>query len=115
MAQIKAGELKIVGVFNKDGIPLLPEVPTFASLGYDVFRLGNIQQMAYLMGPKKIAPEIQAKIVEMFTAVISSEDYQKFADSVGIVVHPVSGEAFTKYFNEVSAGLEKASKDIFTK
>ena len=115
MAQIKAGELKIVGVFNKDGIPLLPEVPTFASLGYDVFRLGNIQQMAYLMGPKKIAPEIQAKIVEMFTAVISSEDYQKLADSVGIVVHPVSGAAFTKYFNEVSAGLEKASKDIFTK
>lgn len=115
MNQIKAGELKIVGVFNKNGIPLLPEVPTFDSLGYDVFRLGNIQQMAYLMGPKKIDPAIQAKIIEMFTGVIKSGDYRKFADSVGIVINPISGDEFTEYFKEVSEGLEKASKDIFTK
>lgn len=115
MNQLKAGELKIVGVFNKNGIPLLPEVPTFDSLGYDVFRLGNIQQMAYLMGPKKIDPAIQAKIIEMFTAVITSDDYKKFADSVGIVVNPISGEKFNAYFKEVSDGLAKASKDIFTK
>ena len=51
----------------------------------------------------------------MFTAVIKSDDYKKFADSVGIVLNPVSGEEFTKYFNEVSDGLTKASKDIFTK
>lgn len=114
MAQVRAGELKIIGVFNKGGIPLLPEVPTFASLGYDVFKLGNIQQIAYVMGPKAIDPAIQEKIVEMFTAVVSSKAYAEFADQVGIIVHPVSGAEFDVFFKEVSDGLAKASQEIFT-
>lgn len=114
LTQVKAGELKIVGVFNKDGISILPEVPTFESLGYDVFRLGNIQQTAYLMGPKGLSDDVVAKIIEMFTNVTGSNEYKEFCDSVGIQLNVQSGPDFVAYINEVYSGLEKASAEIFT-
>ncbi|MFA6783430.1 MAG: tripartite tricarboxylate transporter substrate binding protein [Sphaerochaeta sp.] len=115
ITQVRAGELAIVGVFNKDGIAILPEVPTFDSLGYDVFRLGNIQQTAYLMGPKGIDSEIQTKIIDMFTNVLKSEEYKAFADQVGINVAAFSGTEFDTFIHEVYDGLVKASEEIFTK
>lgn len=115
ISQVKAGELKIVGVFNKNGIEILPEVPTFESLGYNVFRLGNIQQTAYLMGPKNIDPQIQEKIITMFSQVIESDEYKTFADSVGIQINIQSGNTFDNYINEVFSGLQKASAEIFNK
>ena len=115
ISQVRGGELKIVGVFNKDGISILPDVPTFESLGYDVFRLGNVQQTAYLMGPKGIDPKVEAKIIEMFTNVINSEEYKEFAASVGIQLNVQSGEDFDNYITDIYKGLEKASQEIFTK
>lgn len=113
LTQVKAGELKIVGVFNKDGISILPEVPTFESLGYDVFRLGNIQQTAYLMGPKGIDQEIADKIIDMFTNVCNSEEYGEFCDSMGIQLNIKSGDDFQNYISEIYAGLDKAASELF--
>ena len=115
IAQVKAGELKVVGVFNKDGVSVMPDVPTFESLGYDVFGLGNIQQMAYVMGPKDIDPQVQAKIVEMFTGVLKSDAFKKFADETGVQINIQTGADFDKYIAEVYSGLEKASEEIFSK
>ena len=114
LTQVKAGELKIVGVFNKTGLSTLPEVPTFESLGYDVFRLGNVQQTAYVMGPKGIPADVQAKIIELFTNVANSAEYREFCDSLGIQLNVQSGAAFDSYINEVYSGLVKASAEIFT-
>lgn len=111
--QVRAGELRIVGVFNHDGIGIFPEVPTFESLGYDVFRLGNIQQMAYVMGPKNMPAEVKDKIVEIFTGVCSSKEYKEFADGLGIQINLQSGDTFDKYIAEVYEGLSKASAEIF--
>ena len=114
IAQVKGGELKIVGVFNKEGLSILPEVPTFEELGYDVFRLGNVQQMAYLMGPKNLDPKVEAKIIEMFTNVVNSDEYRAFAESVGIQLNVQSGSDFDAYITDIYNGLAKASKEIFT-
>ena len=113
LTQVKAGELKIVGVFNKDGISILPEVPTFESLGYDVFRLGNVQQAAYLMGPNGIDEEIVKKIIDIFSNVCESKEYGEFCDSLGIQLNIKSGEDFQNYITEIYSGLEKASKELF--
>lgn len=113
--QVRAGELKIVGVFNKEGLALLPEVPTFEQLGYDVFTLGTIRHIGYLMGPKGIDPLVVEKIADMFTNALKSDAYQAFADKVGIVANPISGDEFQVFFNEVYEGLVNASREIFTK
>jgi tripartite-type tricarboxylate transporter receptor subunit TctC len=112
---VRSGELKIVGVFNKEGLGLLPEVPTFDKLGYDVFSLGVIRHIGYLMGPKGIDPLVVEKITEMFTAGLKSPAYQTFANQVGIVANPISGKEFEVYFKEVYDGLANASREIFTK
>ncbi len=114
LTQVKAGELEIVGVFNKTGLSIMPEVPTFESLGYDVFRLGNVQQAAYLMGPKGLDDAVVAKIIEMFSGVINSDEYKEFCDGLGILRNVKSGADFDSYINEVYNGLEKAASEIFT-
>ena len=51
IAQVKSNDLMLLGVFNKDGLAAMPDVPTFESLGYDVFTLGDIRQASYIMAP----------------------------------------------------------------
>ncbi|MDY4610553.1 MAG: tripartite tricarboxylate transporter substrate binding protein [Sphaerochaetaceae bacterium] len=115
ITQVRAGGLVVLGVFNKEGLGLLPEVPTIEKVGYDVFRLGNIQQTSFLMGPKGMDQAIVDKIVDIFTNILNSDEYKKFGNDVGIVPTPISGPEFVSYLNEVYAGLEKASAEIFTK
>ena len=67
------------------------------------------------MGPKGIDPKVEAKIIEMFTNVINSEEYKEFAASVGIQLNVQSGEDFDNYITDIYKGLEKASQEIFTK
>ena len=66
------------------------------------------------MGPKGIDPKVEAKIIEMFTNVINSEEYKEFAAGVGIQLNVQSGEEFDKYITDIYNGLEKASQEIFT-
>ncbi len=67
------------------------------------------------MGPKGIDPLVVEKITDMFTNALKSDAYQAFADKVGIVVNPISGDEFQVFFNEVYEGLVNASREIFTK
>ncbi|MCI6673010.1 MAG: tripartite tricarboxylate transporter substrate binding protein [Spirochaetaceae bacterium] len=116
IAQVRAGELAILAVCNKEGLgALAPEVPTAEKLGYDLFRLGNIQQTSFMMAPKGVDPAVTAKLAEMFKVVLESEEYKKFADGVGIMPTPLTGDACKSFIDEVYAGLEKASAEIFTK
>lgn len=57
ISQVRTGDLVILGVFNKEGLSSVPEVPTFESLGYDVFTLGQLKQVSYIMAPEKIGTE----------------------------------------------------------
>ncbi len=115
ITQVRAGELVILGVCNKEGLALAPEAPTFEKVGYDIFRLGNIQQTSFIMAPKGVNEAIVGKLAEMFKTVLLSEEYKKFADEVGIVPTPLAGVELASYINEVKAGLDKASQEIFTK
>ena len=82
--QVRSGELVVLGICSKEPLSALPEAPTFASMGYDLFTLGDITQASYVMAPAGLDPQVKDKLAEMFQAAIHSENFQTFASESGI-------------------------------
>ena len=104
----------ILGVFNKEGLSSVPEVPTFESLGYDVFTLGQLKQVSYIMAPEKIGTEEKEKLASMFKEALESETFKAFAEESGLISEPITGDELDAYIADVYAGLEKASQEIWS-
>ncbi|MCD7909415.1 MAG: tripartite tricarboxylate transporter substrate binding protein [Clostridium sp.] len=115
VTQVKAGELVVIGVCNKEGLAAMPEVPTFESLGYDVFTLGNITQASYVIAPQGVKTDVKTKLASMFKEAIASDTFTKFATERGIIATANNGYELDTYIDEVYAGIVKASESIFTK
>ena len=112
--QVRSGELVVLGICSKEPLSALPEAPTFASMGYDLFTLGDITQASYVMAPAGLDPQVKDKLAEMFQAAIHSENFQTFASESGMVPDPITGSELDTYLNNVFAGLQNASREIFT-
>ena len=96
----------VLGICSKEPLSALPEAPTFASMGYDLFTLGDITQASYVMAPAGLDPQVKDKLAEMFQAAIHSES--------GMVPDPITGSELDTYLDNVFAGLQNASREIFT-
>ncbi|WP_180951114.1 tripartite tricarboxylate transporter substrate binding protein [Marasmitruncus massiliensis] len=114
ITQIQSGDLIALGVFSNNRLTLLPETPTFAEVGYDVFSLGQITQMSYIIGPAGMDPEMQKTLAELFQKALQSNDFQKFADERVFVCSPIIGDELDSYINDIYAGMEKVSTEIFS-
>ncbi len=112
--QVRSGELVVLGICSKEPLSALPEAPTFASMGYDLFTLGDITQASYVMAPAGLDPQVKDKLAEMFQAAIHSENFQTFASESGMVPDPITGSELDTYLDNVFAGLQNASREIFT-
>lgn len=114
ISQVNSGDLVVLGVFNQDGLSSMPEVPTFDSLGYDVFTLGQLRQASYIMAPAGVGKEETDKLASMFKEALESDSFKAFAEESGLVSQPITGEELDTYIDEVYTGLEKASQEIWT-
>ena len=113
IAQVKSNDLVVLGVFNKDGLAAMPDVPTFESLGYDVFTLGDIRQASYIMAPAGLDAGAKEKLASMFKEALESDDFKAFAEESGLVSQPITGEELDVFLDDVYGGLENASKEIW--
>ncbi|MGN0305873.1 MAG: tripartite tricarboxylate transporter substrate binding protein [Lachnospiraceae bacterium] len=113
ISQVKSGDLVILGVFNQDGLPIMPEVPTFETLGYDVFSLGVLKQVSYIMAPAGLDDAVKEKLASMFKEALESDDFKTFADESGLVSQPITGEELNTCIGDIYKGLENASREIW--
>jgi tripartite-type tricarboxylate transporter receptor subunit TctC len=89
---VKAGKVKILGMPRKDRFALLPDVPTFRELGYDL-------QMGCLFGllaPKGTPKEIVKALDEATKKAVSSEKYIQIQNDLGQEVRYLNSEDFAK-------------------
>ncbi len=76
---VRAGKLKALAVTSRDRSPLLPQVPTFAELGYPDIELVNwIGAIAAAKLPAETTARIHAEIVK---AVATPKVRQRLADA----------------------------------
>ncbi len=65
--QIDAGKVRPLAIFANERLAIMPDVPTFKELGYDVFPYGPLVQMAYVVAPAGIPDEARSGLIKMFS------------------------------------------------
>lgn len=113
LANIEAGEIKALGVYRDKRLATLPNVPTFAENGYDIFQYGAISQISFIVAPAGLKPAVRERLAKIFSEAARSEEYQKYAANAGFVCEPITGEALDRYIKEVRNGLQNVSEKLF--
>jgi tripartite-type tricarboxylate transporter receptor subunit TctC len=110
--QIDAGKVRPLGVFANERLEVMPDIPTFKELGYDVFPFGPLVQMAYVVAPAGIPDEARATLI---SKAIESKEFKSFADQNGVVISPLTGDDLTKEINGVQNTLNTVAAKVFKK
>ncbi|HBR29659.1 MAG TPA: tripartite tricarboxylate transporter substrate binding protein [Firmicutes bacterium] len=113
ISQIQAGELRPLGIYRKERLASLPEVPTFQELGYDVFPYGPVDQISYLVAPAGLKKDVKDKLVEIFRGAMLSEEFQEFSKQAGFVCNPIYGNEFDKYIENLTNALAEVAQKVY--
>ena len=94
MSHVKAGSLRLLLVFDPEGIDQWPDIPTFKKVGYD-FEAPTAQMIST---PKGVAKPIIDKLIITFSEAMMSPEYQKVAREQELLsVKPLTGSDFQKW------------------
>lgn len=96
---VAAGRLRVLGILSAERSASLPDVPTFAELGYDANT--NWANIRGIFGPKDIPADIQQKIAEGLFAAMQTPEFQTFQTAAGIKGLTVGPAEFDAYVEEV--------------
>jgi len=113
-AQIDANMVMPLGVFANERIKSMPNVPTFKEKGYNVFPYGPLVQMAYLAAPAKTPPEIQEKLIAIFSKAIQDPRFKAASEDGGARVDNLTGKALGAEIIAVTNTLAVVGKKVFS-
>jgi tripartite-type tricarboxylate transporter receptor subunit TctC len=111
LPHLKGGKMRAIAVTGAKRHALLPDVPTFAELGYKA--VDSVQWYG-IVGPAKMPPDITKRLSETLRAAISTPDFREKLQSEAIDPSPMSPEQFGDYIkSEVTRWTQIAkSKNI---
>ncbi len=113
--QIAAGEMTCLALCTEERAESLPDIPTVNECGYDIFKLGYIRQMSFMVAPKGIDPEVKETLTNMFKEACESDEYQEFAAGRNFVSPATTGDELDEIVNETFSGLKDAYDNYFAK
>lgn len=111
--QIAAGEMTCLALCTEERSTLLPDVPTVPECGYDIFSLGNLRQMSFMMVPEGMDEAAKAKLSDMFQQACQSAKYQEFAASRSFASPAVVGAELDTIVTDTYNGLKSAYDAYF--
>jgi len=111
--QIAAGEMTCLALCTEERSTLLPDVPTVPECGYDIFSLGNLRQMSFMMVPEGMDEAVKAKLSDMFQQACQSAKYQEFAASRSFASPAVVGAELDTIVTDTYDGLKSAYDAYF--
>ncbi|MCJ2069183.1 tripartite tricarboxylate transporter substrate binding protein [Methylobacterium sp. J-030] len=113
LGQLQQGLVRALGVFAKERLPQFPDVPTFEERGYDVFPFGPVVQMAYVVAPAKLPPEVRTKLTDGFSAAIGDQRFKDFAARNAFLIAPLTGDALTAEVDRVEQSIRIVAEKVF--
>lgn len=113
IAQIKAGQVKPIAVFDNQRLTVFPDVPTMKEKGFDVFPYGPVVQMAYIVGPAKMPPDVRKTLIDAFRKSIQDPRFKTFAAENGVLVDDLTGDALDAEVNAVQKSLNAVATQVF--
>jgi tripartite-type tricarboxylate transporter receptor subunit TctC len=112
---IEQGAIKPLGVFANARLAMLPDVPTFKEKGFDVFPYGPVVQMAYVVAPANLPPEVRARLIAVFRTAIQDPRFGELAKRNAFLVDDMTGNALDKEVAEVAASIDAVASKVFPK
>jgi tripartite-type tricarboxylate transporter receptor subunit TctC len=110
IGRIQKGKLRALAVTTKERVPLLPNVPTFAQLGYPNMEL--IVGWSALYGPKNLPEEVTDKWRAVLQSIAKDQSWLITTQSLGsipMIMNPSNTEEYVKKqyntFKEVTQRL----------
>jgi tripartite-type tricarboxylate transporter receptor subunit TctC len=82
MPHVKAGKLKVLGVFEEKRNPLFPEVPTFREAGYDI----TMAVYYLIIGPKGMTPKAVSMLHDSLKKAMEETAFRKPLEEGGFEV-----------------------------
>ena len=113
-SQIDSNLIRPLGVFANERVKSLPNVPTFKEKGYNVFPYGPLVQMAYLVAPAKTPPQVQERLIAIFSKAIQDPRFRSATEEGGASVDNGTGKALEKEIVDVTNTLAVVGKKVFT-
>ena len=109
---IEAGKVKALAVSSAKRSAVLPNVPTFAEVGW-----GDYPGQGWwgLAAPKGTPPEIAAKLSSEFQTLFSDPKFVAFLDKQAVVAAPTTPDGFTAFLKQDRKDAETLIKIANTK
>jgi tripartite-type tricarboxylate transporter receptor subunit TctC len=113
--QIDAGLVRPLGLYSSERIKSIPDVPTFAEKGFNVYPYGPLIQTSWLVGPANLPADVTAKLTKIFSKVMTSKEYRDFAEDNGFTAVDMQGAALKSQVDSVQSTLDTVAPKIFKK
>ncbi len=106
--QVRAGEMKIIGVSSPERIEELPDSPTFIEQGY----AATLTSTRGVFAPKDTPKEVLEILDKSLEKIITSEDFKQRAITLGEPAVYANSAEFDKMYHEQCVMIEKLLKEI---
>ncbi len=101
--EVKAGQLRVLGVMAAERSRFVPDAPTFKEQGYNQ----NWSVSRGVAGPAGLPKDVEAKLVTALDAIISSREHQAKAEGLSLAPSAIKGEAYRAFLKENEASTRK--------
>ena len=108
IGQLKAGQLRALGIMADTRIESLPEVATLKELGHDVVS-GTWRGIAV---PKGTSPEIIAALDAAIKKSVESDDFKDFMNNSTFGIKYLTGKDFETFIIEDTATIDSIVKSL---
>jgi len=107
-SQVGEGGIRILGVFSKERLTYMPDVPTFAEFGMDL----QFAVTRFLAGPADLPQSVTQKLNDSLTEVFKSDEWAKVLEERQLERHEVDGQTIVQENENDFKAYEKALADI---
>mgnify|MGYP001026644242 CR=1 FL=1 len=90
MPQIRAGKIRALAVSSKEPVPMLPDVPTLAALGYPGF---DVSSWIAIWSSAKAPPAVSAELANLVNQAFASPEGREFMMKIGLLSFPGSPQS----------------------
>jgi tripartite-type tricarboxylate transporter receptor subunit TctC len=108
VGHVRAGKVRMMGVFDEKRHPVAPDVPTFRETGYDITQ----GMYALILAPKKTPEPVVATLHDALKKAIETDFFRKFAEEHGYLISYMGPGDLAKELERDSAVLGEMVKKL---
>ncbi|TMS56681.1 tripartite tricarboxylate transporter substrate binding protein [Imbroritus primus] len=112
-ALIEAGKIKAIALYADKRVGMLPNTPTFAEHGLNMFPQGPLTQMSWLAGPAGMPADVTNKLISVFEKAVQSPAFKEYAENGGFSALNVKGAELRKQVDAVQATMDRVAPQLF--